>query len=86
MAEDDVDPGSPLEHRIHSAEVLSVAPAAIFLPKFENAGTIARENYLNKDGSSGRILVAYVKSSGSLWLMAGSGHVICSSKNGKFHV
>ena len=82
MAEDEAL-GSPLEHRVCAADVLSVVPAAIFLPKFENAGTIARENYLSKDCSRERILVAYVKSSGSLWLIAaGAGHVICSSKNG----
>lgn len=80
---DDEDLGSPLEHRVHGADELSIVPAAIFLPKFENAGSIARESYLAKDFSKGKILVAYVKSSGSLWLMAGSGHVICSSKNGQ---
>ena len=72
-----------LERRIGSAEVFSIEPAAIFLPKFENAGDRARERYITIDGNDSRILVAYVKSSGSLWLMAGSGHVICSSKNGE---
>ncbi len=72
-----------LESRIGSADVFSIEPAAIFLSKFENAGDVARERYTTTDGTADRILVAYVKSSGSLWLMAGSGHVICSSKNGE---
>ena len=80
--DEDESIASPLEQRIGSTDVLSVAPAAIFLPKFENAGDLARENYRTKDCAADRILVANVKSSGSLWLMAGSKHVICSSKNG----
>ncbi len=79
----EVDIQPVLESRIDSADVFSIEPAAIFLSKFENAGDIARERYTTIDGTDDRILVAYVKSSGSLWLMAGSGHVICSSKNGQ---
>jgi hypothetical protein len=78
---------SQADSRIGSADEtsadFSITPAAIFLPKFENAGDVAREQYTTIDGKGSRILVAYVKSSGSLWLMAGSGHVICSSKNGQ---
>ena len=83
MADFEPESTTPLESRIGSAEVFSIMPAAIFLSKFENAGDVARERYTTIDGTDSRILVAYVKSSGSLWLMAGSGHVICSSKNGQ---
>jgi hypothetical protein len=72
----------PLEERAESAGAVSIEPAAIFLPKFENAGEMAKAQYLEIESAGGRILVASVKSSGSLWLLAGTSQIICSSKNG----
>ena len=65
------------------ASSVVVEPAAVFLPKFENAGEATRAQYEAIDARGDCVLVASVKSSGSLWLAtAVDGRIVCSSKNG----
>ena len=62
-----------------------IEAATIFLPKFDNATEATRSLYQSFE-KDGHMLVASVKSSGSLWLITGIGSkVMCSSKNGKPH-
>eukprot|EP00283_Hemiselmis_rufescens_P010587 CAMPEP_0173431484 /NCGR_PEP_ID=MMETSP1357-20121228/9610_1 /TAXON_ID=77926 /ORGANISM="Hemiselmis rufescens, Strain PCC563" /LENGTH=214 /DNA_ID=CAMNT_0014395969 /DNA_START=38 /DNA_END=679 /DNA_ORIENTATION=- len=66
-----------------ASTVLSAEPEVIFLPKFENAGPAARSHYHSLDAEgSARVLVASVKSSGSLWIASSRGGVLVgTSKN-----
>lgn len=62
---------------------LQAEPEAIFLPKFENATSLSRQQYEKIAAAQQHVLVAAIKSSGSLFLAtARAGVLVVASKNG----
>lgn len=66
---------------------LEAEPEAIFFPKFENSNEPSREQYRKLAAAGKHVLVAAVKSSGSLFLVtARAGVLVVASKNGMGNV
>jgi len=66
---------------------LEAEPEAIFFPKFENANEQSQEQYRKLAAAAQHVLVAAVKSSGSLFLAtARAGVLVVASKNGMGNV
>jgi hypothetical protein len=73
--------------QFHFRTMIHANPEAIFLPKFENATSATRDMYGCLDKEGNHVLVAAVKSSGSLWIASSrESMMVATSKNGSSNV